>query len=237
VRKQAGIGFPGFTSDEISRIGRVTIPGDAITRSGDGFDIRGVGLVAGMRPNRLPGGGFSIAPVSVLDPSAPGDLYLVSTHEPRDGAEASETLTADELRASLRRVLGAELPFTAASALRSTVGNSRHADAYRVGRVFLAGDAAHIFNAGGSALNVGIQDAFDLARRLVEALRRGADTDVLDDYDATRRAAAERVLAHTRTQAALTREDDTGRALRAVLGDLVADRSAARAVGRLLESA
>ncbi|HKT55978.1 MAG TPA: FAD-dependent monooxygenase [Microbacterium sp.] len=237
VRKHAGIGFPGFTSEEIARIARVTIPGEAIARVDGGFDIRGVGRVAGMRPNRLPGGGFSIAPVSVLDPSAPADLYVISTHEPRGDAEPSDRMLVDELRASARRVLGADLPFTAADAIRSTVGNSRHADAYRVGRVLLAGDAAHIFNAGGSGLNAGIQDAFDLAARLVATIRDGATADTLDGYEANRRPAVERVLDHTRVQAALTRDDDVGRALRAVMGELLADRAAARTAARLLESA
>ena len=61
VRKQAGIGFPGFTSDEIARIARVTIPPAQITRAGDGLAIAGVGRVAAMRTNPMPGGGFTIA--------------------------------------------------------------------------------------------------------------------------------------------------------------------------------
>ena len=159
MRKDAGIGFPGFTGEEISRIARVTIAPDRITRKKDTFDIAGVGAVAAMRPNQLAGGSFSIAPVRALDRSAPRDLYLISTHEPRGDAEPSDAVSIDELRASLRRVLGADLPFSDATAIRSTVGSSRHAEAYRRGRVFLAGDAAHIFNAGGSALNIGLQDA------------------------------------------------------------------------------
>lgn len=237
VRKHAEIGFPGFTSDEIARIARVTITDDRITREGDGFDIRGVGRVAAMRPNRLPGGGFSIAPVAVLDPGAPADLYIVSTHEPRAAVDAGDAVSVEELRASLHRVLGAELPFTDATALRSVVGNSRHADAYRVGRVFLAGDAAHIFNAGGSSLNAGIQDALDLARRFVAVLRDHADDAELDGYETARRPAVERVLEHTRLQAALSCDDDTGRALRSVLGEVLADRRTARTVARLLENA
>ncbi|WP_052227060.1 FAD-dependent monooxygenase [Microbacterium mangrovi] len=241
VRKHAGIGFPGFTSDQIARIARVIIPADAITPAGDGFDIPGIGRVAAMRSNRLPGGGFSIAPLAALDPAAPADLYLISTHEPRGTAEPSDDVPVDELRASIRRVLSADLPFTAATAIRSTIGNSRQADAYRAGRVLLAGDAAHIFNAGGSSLNAGVQDALDLARRFVTTLRGAADVDPIDDpldgYEAARRPAVDRVLEHTRVQAALSGDDETGRALRAVWEKLVAERAAARAVARLLEAA
>jgi 2-polyprenyl-6-methoxyphenol hydroxylase-like FAD-dependent oxidoreductase len=237
VRKQAGIGFPGFTSDEISRIARVTIPPTRITRAGDGLVIAGVGRVAAMRTNPMPGGDFLIAPAAVLDSAAPADLYLVSTHEARGEAEASDAVTVDELRASLRRVLGVDLPFAEAAALRSTVGNSRQADAYRSGRVFLAGDAAHVFNAGGSALNVGLQDALDLARRLTAILLDGVSAEELDGYEAVRRPAGERALQHTRAQAALTGRDDTSYAFRQVLGTVIADPAAARSLARLIEAA
>jgi 2-polyprenyl-6-methoxyphenol hydroxylase-like FAD-dependent oxidoreductase len=237
VRKQAGIGFPGFTSDEISRMARVTVPADRITRRGDSLEIAGVGRVAAMRPNQLSGGSFSIAPMSVLDRAARDDLYLVSTHEPRGDEDSSESVSIDELRASLHRVLGAELPMTEATAIRSTVGNSRHADAYRRGRVFLAGDSAHIFNAGGSALNVGLQDALDLAGRLPEALRGEAAIDGLDGYEEARRPAGERALLHTRAQAALGRNDESGQALREIVSVLISRRGGARSVARLMEQA
>jgi 2-polyprenyl-6-methoxyphenol hydroxylase-like FAD-dependent oxidoreductase len=237
VRKHAGIGFPGFTSDEIARIARVTIPAERIVRVEDGYDLPGVGRVAAMRPNRLAGGSFTIAPVNVLDPSAPEDLYIVSTHEPRGTAEPSDAVSVEELRASLHRVLGAALPFTDATSIRSTVGNSRQADAYRRGRVFLAGDAAHIFNAGGSALNVGLQDALDLAGRLAAVLEEGASCDELDGYEAVRRPAGERALQHTRVQAALAREDAGSRAFREVVGELIATRAGARSLAQLLENA
>lgn len=237
VRKEAGIGFPGFTSDEISRIARVTIPAGLITRKGDGFNIAGVGRVAAMRPNQMPGGSFSIAPAAVLDHSVPKDLYLVSTHEPRGGAHPSDTVPVEELRASAHRVLGAELPFTEATAIRRTVGNSRQTDAYQLGRVFLAGDAAHIFNAGGSSLNIGLQDALDLADRLTAVLRGQTPATGLDGYEVARRPAGQRALQHTRAQAALSRNDDGSRALREVVNGLVASRSAARRLARLIEDA
>jgi 2-polyprenyl-6-methoxyphenol hydroxylase-like FAD-dependent oxidoreductase len=237
VRKLVGIGFPGFTSDEIVHIGRVIIPAGQVSRVGDSVDIPSVGRVAAMRPNQLPGGGFSIAPAAALDPSAPPDLYLVSAHEPRGEAEPSDTVSIEELRESLRRVLGADLPFTDASAIRSTVGNSRQADAYRVGRVFLAGDAAHVFNAGGSALNVGLQDALELAHCLTTVLQSGASVDKLDAYEIARRPAGERALRHTRAQAALGRNDDSGRALRETVGELLAARGASRRLARLIEAA
>ena len=93
VRKHADIGFPGFTSDQIACIARVTIPSDQITRTADGFDISGIGPLAAMRPNRLSGGSITIAPVAALDPSAPRDLYLISTQQPRGDAQADDNAT------------------------------------------------------------------------------------------------------------------------------------------------
>lgn len=77
--------------------------------------------------------------------------------------------------------------------------HSRVADAYRRGRVFLAGDAAHLNSpVGGQGMNVGIRDALDLGDRLAAVLAGRAAADVLDGYEATRRPVAERVLRATR---------------------------------------
>lgn len=72
----------------------------------------------------------------------------------------------------------------------------RVAAGFRVGRVFLAGDAAHIHSpAAGQGMNTGIADAFDLATRLATVLAGQADESSLDAYD--RRAVALEVLAFT----------------------------------------
>uniref|UniRef100_UPI00300A58CB FAD-dependent monooxygenase n=1 Tax=Amycolatopsis sp. VC5-11 TaxID=3120156 RepID=UPI00300A58CB len=74
----------------------------------------------------------------------------------------------------------------------------RLADRYRAGRVFLAGDAAHVHSpAGGQGMNTGIQDALDLARRLGAVLRDGAPDSTLDGYESERRPVAEEIVAFT----------------------------------------
>lgn len=75
--------------------------------------------------------------------------------------------------------------------------NVRLAQRYRSGRVFLAGDAAHVHPpTGGQGLNTGVQDAYNLGWKLAAALRDpGAATDaLLDSYETERRAVAARVL-------------------------------------------
>lgn len=68
--------------------------------------------------------------------------------------------------------------------------HQRVADKYRVGRAFVAGDAAHINNPlGGMGLNGGLQDAFNLTERLVKVWR-GGDADLLDQYGRQRRPIA-----------------------------------------------
>ena len=68
--------------------------------------------------------------------------------------------------------------------------NVRLAERFRVGRVFLAGDAAHVHPpTGGQGLNTGVQDAYNLGWKLAD----GSD-ELLDTYETERRAVAEAVL-------------------------------------------
>ena len=75
--------------------------------------------------------------------------------------------------------------------------NLRRAEQYKQGqgRVFLAGDAAHIHSpAGGQGMNTGIQDAYNLAWKLALVIKGHAHTSILDSYEAERRPVAESVL-------------------------------------------
>ncbi|APR87675.1 putative monooxygenase [Minicystis rosea] len=70
----------------------------------------------------------------------------------------------------------------------------RMVDRYRVGRVFLAGDAAHVHSpAGGQGLNTGVQDAWNLGWKLAWAARGGPDS-ILDSYEDERLPIAAAVL-------------------------------------------
>ncbi|WP_326671775.1 FAD-dependent monooxygenase [Streptomyces sp. NBC_01257] len=65
--------------------------------------------------------------------------------------------------------------------------NERLAERYRVGRVFLAGDAAHVHSiAGGLGMNTGIQDAYNLGWKLARVASGRADPALLDTYEEER---------------------------------------------------
>src|SRR5688572_18705861 len=71
----------------------------------------------------------------------------------------------------------------------------RVADAYRQGRLFLAGDAAHVHSpAGGQGMNTGLVDACVLGRILAEVISGRRDESFLDEYQSMRRPAAVKVL-------------------------------------------
>jgi len=107
-------------------------------------------------------------------------------------------------RDHIEALLDARGPQKRPARVRDVVWSSRFrvhhrlADRYREGRVFLAGDAAHVHSpAGGQGMNTGIQDAVALAACLVRVLRFDADERALDDYEAQRRPVAAGVVSFT----------------------------------------
>jgi hypothetical protein len=73
--------------------------------------------------------------------------------------------------------------------------DERQAPRYRVGRVFLAGDAAHVHSpAGGLGMNTGLQDAANLGWKLAAAVRGRGDDRLLDSYQAERHPVGRAVL-------------------------------------------
>ncbi|GHJ44594.1 FAD-dependent oxidoreductase [Catellatospora sp. TT07R-123] len=216
VRKAAGIAFPGLTSrDSVSRDGHAVLAPGTLTRSGalrrpGGEPLRPFEL------HRLPGGVFTFASFR------PG-VHLVHVTEwdqPDPGEDVPMSLA--ELRAAVLRVLGHDLPLRAPDGpgphvlRRLTARNSRVAQPFRSGRVFVAGDAAHVVAGfGGPGLNLALQDAVNLGWKLAAAVRGDAPAGLLDTYDAERAPQALRMLEHVRAQAALIAPGDEVTARRA----------------------
>jgi 2-polyprenyl-6-methoxyphenol hydroxylase-like FAD-dependent oxidoreductase len=246
VRKQAGIGFPGVTSGEISRIGRVTLPAELIVPETGEVDVPGYGRLRPTTRTRTPRGAFSIAPLAMLDKAAESGVYIVSTSEqsPQDQNrererdpgwfDPAEPMTLAELSGSVSRVLGAELPMSRPLWLTRTIGNSRQAERYKSGRVLLAGDAAHLFGFGGS-LNAGLLDAVNLGWKLAATVRGSAPAEVLESYHGERHAAGRRTLVSSRAQHLLSGPGEGAEALRELVGELVEYQEPLRHLGELIQ--
>jgi 2-polyprenyl-6-methoxyphenol hydroxylase-like FAD-dependent oxidoreductase len=89
--------------------------------------------------------------------------------------------------------VGANIPFKLISNSEWTAGFALVAEKMRAGRVFLAGDAAHLFTpTGGLGYNTGIEDAANLAWKLEAAVKGQGGGALLDSYEAERRPASQR---------------------------------------------
>jgi len=238
VRKQAGIGFPGVTSSEIGRFGRVILPTATVAAGGGSAKVPGVGSLQLMQLTQTPTGAYSLGPAAAMDRSAPPGMFIVYTREEADSVpaevDADTPMTLDELRDSARRVFGADVPMTDPLWLSRTVGNSRQADRYRAGPVLLAGDAAHIFGSGGS-LNSGLLDALNLGWKLAAQVRGWAPDGLLDSYQSERYSAGQRTILQTRAGRALAARGEYNDALRELVGQLLAYPDAVRHVGAMIE--
>ncbi|WP_433939873.1 FAD-dependent monooxygenase [Paenibacillus lautus] len=129
-----------------------------------------------------------------VTPIPKSDIWQLQATIPAD-IEQPEKPSLEVYQAMFDRRAGAgRVRLTDASWLSIYRINVRMVECYRNGRVFLAGDAAHVHSpAGGQGMNTGMQDAYNLGWKL-EAVVRGADTALLDTYDEERRPVAQAVL-------------------------------------------
>lgn len=132
----------------------------------------------------------------VLIHPQPDDVWRIDWQVPPE-TDADAELASGRLDARIRAVIGPGVPYELVwmTAYRFS---QRLADRFRVGRIFLAGDAAHVCSPfGARGLNSGAADAENLAWKLAAVLRGEAGDALLDSYDAERRAAARENLAVT----------------------------------------
>jgi 2-polyprenyl-6-methoxyphenol hydroxylase-like FAD-dependent oxidoreductase len=118
----------------------------------------------------------------------PASWRLLAMHPALQGRREPARPTLEELQALADSFTGGSVR------LRDPVWRTyfglqhRHASRYQAGRIFLAGDAAHIHSpAGAQGMNTGIQDAWNLGWKLALVSRGVADEALLDTYDAERR--------------------------------------------------
>ncbi|MGW1741778.1 FAD-dependent oxidoreductase [Nocardia sp. NPDC001965] len=188
VRKLLDVPFPGTASRMYSVVADITLAArSAAVRTSSEHFSRYIEF----------GGGF----FSVLHP-IDGDLYRFIFGKLADERPDRDVpVTTEEVEEALRAVCG---PETELGELRvaSRFGDAaRQVERYREGRVFFAGDAAHIhLPIGGQGVNLGVQDAVNLGWKLAATVHGWAPEGLLDSYHAERHPVAARVLRTTRAQ-------------------------------------
>lgn len=234
VRKQVGIEFPGHTSaGDIGRIGHVWLP-DELRTSDGGIEVPGFGRLP-FGHNRLERGGFVFAELE------PGRPLIASMEFGVEPVPEGTPMTIEELRDSVRRVLGADLPLEAPRgpgphALRRIANqNTRQAERYRKGNVFLLGDAAHVHSGmGGPGLNLGLQDAANLGWKLAAEINGWAPAGLLDTYHSERHPVGVRVMMSSLAQTALFAPGPEITAMCTLLGELLERPENTEYIARLM---
>lgn len=151
-----------------------------------------------------------------------GKTVRIMVTERQPGSASEPTLS--DLSEALIAVYGTDYGIHSPIWISRFTDATRQAEAYRNGRVLLAGDAAHVHPpVGGQGLNIGVQDAVNLGWKLAQVVKRTAPESLLDTYHAERHPIAARVLKNTMAQMALLRRpDDRINALKDVLSELLA---------------
>jgi len=130
----------------------------------------------------------------IFFPITPGRYRVIADV----GEEARHDPTLAEVQAIIDRRGPGGITLTDPVWLAGFGINERKVKEYRRGRVFVAGDAAHVHSpAGGQGMNTGMQDAFNLAWKLALVVHGVAAPSLLDTYSAERSPVAEHVLAQT----------------------------------------
>ncbi|SEF85622.1 oxygenase [Thermomonospora echinospora] len=220
VRASYLVGCDGEDST-VRELAGFAFPGRAAARELLRADVRGVRV----RDRRFERTSAGMAVAATRD-----GLTRVMAHEfgrppvPRAGAPSFA-----EVAAVWARVTGEDIGGGTPVWVNAFDDACRQVSSYRRGRVLLAGDAAHRqLPAGGQALNLGLQDAWNLGWRLAARVRGDGGDELLDGYHEERHAVGARVLTNVQAQALLLLGDGETDPLRAVLGELLAHGDARR---------
>jgi 2-polyprenyl-6-methoxyphenol hydroxylase-like FAD-dependent oxidoreductase len=207
IRKAAGIEFPGWDPTRSNLIAEVEMaeePELGIRRDDNG--IHGIGRLE-----------YEVRDGEVIYKDE-GPVRVMVT-EQQIGPSSEPTLR--DLSEALITVYGTDFGIHNPTSISRFTDMTRQAAAYRVGRVLLAGDSAHVhYPAGGQGLSLGVQDAVNLGWKLAQVVNGTSPESLLDTYQDERHPVAARALKHTMAQAALQRQDERTKALADVVSEL-----------------
>jgi hypothetical protein len=203
VRRALGVGFPGdaATTEWIHSEMDVTAPPEELAAVVD--EVR--------KTHR----GFGIGP-------AGNGLFRAVVPAATVAEDRAVPPTLDELKTQLRAYAGTDFGVHSPRWITRFSDATRLAEQYRAGRVFLAGDAAHVHPPlGGQGLNLGIQDSFNLGWKLAAEVNGWAPQGLLDTYQTERHPVAADVLTITRAQSELISPEPGPQAVRRLLAELM----------------
>ncbi|MEV0245675.1 rifampin monooxygenase [Nocardia sp. NPDC050712] len=202
VRKVLGVGFPGEPARTETLMGELEVGVPQAEVAAKVAEIRETNPV------------FSLGPFG-------DEVYRVVVPAAGVGDRADPP-TLEDFQQQLRAVAGTDFGVHSPRWLSRFGDATRLVEEYRVGRVLLAGDAAHIHPpAGGQGLNLGVQDAVNLGWKLAAQIRGWAPETLLDTYQAERHPVAADVLDNTRAQVELASTEPGPRAVRRLLTELM----------------
>ncbi|MGW2521392.1 FAD-dependent monooxygenase [Streptomyces sp. NPDC001617] len=191
VRKLLGVNFPGTPAV------RYSVAADVLLEETAAEPANQWGALAKMFGQRNASGQF----VALL-PLGERNFYRLTYTDPSISAETRDIpVPKERLEEVLQSQYGEKARIAEVQWVSSFGDASRQAERYRVERVLLAGDAAHIhLPAGGQGLNLGVQDAMNLGWKLAAEVKGWAPDGLLDTYESERHPVAAQVLENTRVQ-------------------------------------
>jgi 2-polyprenyl-6-methoxyphenol hydroxylase-like FAD-dependent oxidoreductase len=204
VRRLAGIGFPGTDPTFYGIAGDVKVDiSDLVEGQIGAFTYPTGGVYTG-------------------GPLKPGTLRVVTAEFGVESPHSDEPVALDELLRQVHRLTGTVLKATEACWLTRYGNPTRNAECYRSGRIFLVGDAAHIFfPLGGLRLNACIQDAMNLGWKLAADVQGWAPPGLLDTYHRERHPVGQQLCTAAAAQVALLRTSEGVAELREIFGKLL----------------
>jgi bifunctional hydroxylase/dehydrase len=191
-------------------------PGTAPTLEMFLADVKGLDLKPRMIGETLAGGMVMVGPLP------DGITRLIVCERDTPPRRREEPPKYEEVAAAWKRLTGNDISHGEPVWVSAFGNATRLVTEYRRGRVFLAGDAAHIhLPAGGQGMNTGIQDAMNLGWKLAAVVRGQAPESLLDSYHEERHPVGKRLLMNTQAQGLLFLSGPEVQPLRDVLTELI----------------